>query len=318
LIAAAGNPVLSTPNGQQLDKALASLEFMVAIDFYLNETTRHADVILPPTSPLEHDHYDMALMAFSVRNVAKYSAAVFPKPDGAYHDWEIFVALGERVAALLGRDPLPAMDPTQILDMGLQAGPYGTFQGHEAALSFAKVAANPHGVDLGVHEPRFPERIYHQDKKIQCAPQPLLEDLARLQSQAPPDGELLLIGRRHVRSNNSWMHNYERLVKGKPRHQLFVHPDDADALGLRDGRRAKIRSRVGEVETEVLLTDEVMPGVVSLPHGWGHQRKGVKMAVAASQPGVSVNDLTDEKFLDALSGNAALNGVPVKVEAVDI
>ena len=318
LITAAGNPVLSTPNGGQLDKALESLEFMVAIDFYLNETTRHADVILPPTSPLEHDHYDMALMPFAVHNVAKYSPAIFPKPEGTLHDWEIFVELGKRVAALLGRDPLPAFDPTQILDMGLQAGPYGPMQGHEVALNFAKVKANPHGVDLGGHESRFPERIFHQDKKIQCAPEPLLQDLARLQQQVAPADGLLLIGRRHVRSNNSWMHNYPRLVKGKPRHQLFVHPSDAGSLNLKDGAKARISSRVGSVETEVLLTDEVMPGVVSLPHGWGHRRTGVKMAVAESQPGVSVNDLTDEQFLDALSGNAALNGVPVKVEALDI
>lgn len=318
LITAAGNPVLSTPNGGQLDKALESLEFMVAIDFYLNETTRHADVILPPTSPLEHDHYDMALMPFAVHNVAKYSPAIFPKPEGTLHDWEIFVELGKRVAALLGRDPLPAFDPTQILDMGLQAGPYGPMQGHEVALNFAKVKANPHGVDLGGHESRFPERIFHQDKKIQCAPEPLLQDLARLQQQVAPADGLLLIGRRHVRSNNSWMHNYPRLVKGKPRHQLFVHPSDAGSLNLKDGAKARISSRVGSVETEVLLTDEVMPGVVSLPHGWGHRRPGVKMAVAESQPGVSVNDLTDEQFLDALSGNAALNGVPVKVEALDI
>lgn len=319
LITVAGNPVLSTPNGIQLDKALASLEFMVAIDFYINETTCHADVILPPTSPLEHDHYDMALMPFAIRNVAKYSPAIFPKPKEAYHDWEIFVELGKRVAALQGRDPLPAFDPTMILDMGLRAGPYGAVQGHEAALDFAKVKANPHGIDFGPHQPRFPERIYHQDKKIHCAPEPLLKDMSRLlaREQSTADS-LLLIGRRHVRSNNSWMHNYPRLVKGKPRHQLFVHPDDAAPLKLKDGGRARISSRVGSVETEVLISDEVMPGVVSLPHGWGHRRPGVKMAIAESQPGVSVNDLTDDHFLDALSGNAALNGLPVKVEALDV
>ncbi|MDX1696370.1 MAG: molybdopterin oxidoreductase family protein [Ketobacteraceae bacterium] len=319
LITAAGNPVLSTPNGRRLDEALESLDFMVSIDFYLNETTRHANVILPPTSPLEHDHYDLALMAFSVRNVAKYSPAVFEKPAGAYHDWEIFVALGERVAALLDQAPLPAFEPTQILDMGLQAGPYGAMQGSETSLNFEKVKANPHGVDLGSHEPRFPERLFHEDKKIHCAPDLLLKDLERLQrGTETADNGLLLIGRRHVRSNNSWMHNYQRLVKGKPRHQLFMHPQDAAPLRLKDGGRARISSRTGAVETEVLLTDEVMPGVVSLPHGWGHRRGGVKMAIAESLPGVSVNDLTDEALLDSLSGNAALNGVPVKVEALDV
>ncbi|MCG8668281.1 MAG: molybdopterin oxidoreductase family protein [Pseudomonadales bacterium] len=318
LVTAAGNPVLSTPNGQNLDEALAKLDFMVSIDFYLNETTQHADVILPPTSPLEHDHYDIALMPFAIRNVAKYSPAIFDKPEDTYHDWEIFVELGNRVAKLLGRDPMPAFDPTQILDMGLQSGPYGAMQGHEAALNFAKVKENPHGVDFGPHEPRLPERLGHGDQMIQCAPEPLLSDLARLSSTEVQEQGLKLIGRRHVRSNNSWMHNYQRLVKGKPRHQLMIHPEDASALSLIDGGRARIVSRVGAVETEVHITDEVMPGVVSLPHGWGHQRNGVKMAIAQETPGVSANDLTDECFIDALSGNAALNGVPVNVEAIDV
>ena len=318
LITAAGNPVLSTPNGRQLEKALQALDFMVAIDFYINETTQYADVILPPTSPLEHDHYDLALMPFSIRNVAKYSPAIFAKPEGSYHDWEIFVELGKRVAQHLQREPLPAFEPTQILDMGLQAGPYGAMQGHEQALSFAKVAGNPHGVDLGPHESRFPDRIFHQDKKIQCAPEPLLQDLPRLLDSRIEDDQMLLIGRRHVRSNNSWMHNYQRLVKGKPRHQLMVNPQDAGRLNLREDQPVKVSSRVGTVETDIVISDEVMPGVVSLPHGWGHQRNGVQMAVAQEQPGVSVNDLTDELFLDQLSGNAALNGLPVKIEAVDI
>ncbi|MCG8313713.1 MAG: molybdopterin oxidoreductase family protein [Pseudomonadales bacterium] len=318
LVTAAGNPVLSTPNGRQLDEALEQLDFMVAIDFYCNETTRHADVILPPSSPLEHDHYDLALMAFSIRNVAKYSPAVFPKPTDSYHDWEIFVELGNRVAKRMGKDPLPAFEPTQILDMGLQMGPYGAMQGHKVPLSLAKLQETPHGVDLGLHESRFPERIYHPEKKIHCAPETCLKDLDRLAQATLTNDSFYLIGRRHVRSNNSWMHNYHRLMKGKPRHQLLIHPDDAQRLAVQTGMKVRVSSRVTSVEIEVLISDEVMPGVVSLPHGWGHSRPGMRMGVAQKNPGVSVNDLTDERFLDELSGNAALNGLPVKIEAVAV
>jgi anaerobic selenocysteine-containing dehydrogenase len=315
LIACAGNPVLSTPNGQQLDRALAGLDFMVAVDFYLNETTRHADVILPPTSPLEHDHYDMALSVFAIRNIARYSAPVFEKPEGALHDWEILSSLGNHLARALGVEPRPAYPPTAILDMGLKAGPYGVMQGVEPGLDFAGLAAQVHGVDLGALKPCLPKRLAHDDKCIDCAPTSLLEDIPRLLAagQDGPDSGLLLIGRRHVRSNNSWMHNFRRLTKGKARHQLMMHPEDASRLGLAQGQKVRVSSRVGEVSVELDISDSVLPGVVSLPHGWGHGRPGTRTRVADKTPGVCVNDLTDDRDVDGLSGNAVLNGVPVEV-----
>ena len=311
LVTGAGNPVLSTPNGPQLEQALDSLDFMVSIDFYINETTRFADVILPPTSPLEHDHYDLAFHGFAVRNTAKYNPPVFSKPETAMHDWEIMVALGEKISQRQGKEPVPAYPPEMILDMGLRSGPYGK------QLSLQALKDNPHGVDLGEHQSQFPERLYHADKKIQLAPGAVLQDLPRLlqQGDEPTDG-FRLIGRRHIRSNNSWMHNYQRLVKGKDRSHLLMHPDDVARLGIGSGQQVKVTSRVGEVVVVVEASDEIMPGVVSLPHGWGHNRKGVRIPVAQEHAGVSVNDLTDDRYLDDLSGNAALNGVPVTVTAL--
>lgn len=311
LVTGAGNPVLSTPNGAQLEQALESLSFMVSIDFYVNETTRFADVILPPTSPLEHDHYDLALSPFAVHNVAKYSPAVFEKPDGAMHDWEILTALGESVSELQGLNPVPSFPPEMILDMGLKSGPY------QEQLSFQALKDSPHGIDLGAHKSQIPERLVHEDKMIRCAPEAVLADLNRLLQtrQQNSAGEYRLIGRRHVRSNNSWMHNYHRLVKGKGRCQLIMNPEDAKQSGYSDGQSVVVSSRVGSVEAVLSLSDEMMAGVVSLPHGWGHGRKGTRSAIANEHAGVSVNDLTDDQFLDSLSGNAALNGVVVSIEA---
>ena len=317
LVTIAGNPVLSTPNGTKLDEALSQLELMVSIDMYINETTRHADVILPCTAPLEHDHYDMVFNLFAVRNTAKYSPAVFPRPEGALHDWEIMARLAEELAEKSGQAAVPTPAPEVLLDLGLQMGPYGTATPRRLSLSALKAA--PHGVDLGPLSPSFPERLAHADKRIHCAPEPLMAALAELEGNLFAEGrpnELRLIGRRHLRSNNSWMHNYPRLVKGKSRHQLFMHAEDADRLGLADGQRVRVRSRTGSVEVELARTEDVMPGVVSLPHGFGHARAGVRLSVAQEHAGVSANDLTDEAFFDRVSGNAALNGVPVSVEAV--
>ncbi|MBV1920751.1 MAG: molybdopterin-dependent oxidoreductase [Pseudomonadales bacterium] len=326
LITGAGNPVLSTPNGVQLEEALASLDFMVSVDLYINETTRFADVILPPVSPLEHDHYDLALIIFAIRNVAKYSAAVFDKPENALHDWEIFSALGDRVASRMDVSPVPTFLPEQILEMGLQSGPYGAMsKGYESqggksnvGLSLAMLKQHPEGVDLGTHEPLLPARLCTDNQMICLAPKELVEDLQRLQESIQEEendnSPFLLIGRRHVRSNNSWMHNSLRLVKGKPRHQLMLNTQDAVALGVVNDDQVDVVSRVGSVKVMVEVTDNIMPGVVSLPHGWGHHRKGVKLAIAQEHAGVSANDLTDELFLDQLSGNAALSGVPVAVK----
>ncbi|MCK6186518.1 molybdopterin oxidoreductase family protein [Pseudomonas sp. EYE_354] len=314
LVTVAGNPVLSTPNGRQLEQALDGLEFMVSVDLYINETTRYADLILPSTSALENDHYDTTFNMFAVRNVTRFNRAILPKPEGALHDWEIFVGLAKAFAAQTGVALKPTMPPAQMIDFGLRAGVYGEASSHK--LSVAMLADHPHGVDLGPLQPNLAARLKTPDGNVQAAPAVILADLARFTAQPVPEAdELLLIGRRHVRSNNSWMHNYHRLVKGKPRHQLLMHPDDLLSRKLSDGQRVRVSSRIGAVEVEVMASLDMMPGVVSLPHGWGHGRPGVKMAIASGQPGASANDLTDERQLDELSGNAALNGVPVHVAA---
>ncbi|WP_212629951.1 molybdopterin oxidoreductase family protein [Pseudomonas sp. KB-10] len=314
LVTVAGNPVLSTPNGRQLERALDGLDFMLSVDFYINETTRYADLILPPTAPLEHDHYDTTFNLFAVRNVTRFNEAVLAKPDGALHDWEIFVGLAKAFAARNNLELKPTMAPEQMIDMGLRFGAYGDRSEHK--LSLASLREHPHGLDLGPLQPNLAARLKTPSKAVQAAPEPLLADLARFAGQELPGvHELLLIGRRHVRSNNSWMHNYHRLVKGKPRHQLLMNPVDLASRGLADGQRVQVRSRVGSIEVEVAASDEVMAGVVSLPHGWGHARPGVQLDIAQAQPGASANDLTDERRLDALSGNAVLNGVPVEVVA---
>ncbi|MFT6050721.1 MAG: anaerobic selenocysteine-containing dehydrogenase [Halioglobus sp.] len=323
LFTGAGNPVLSTPNGRNLDKALQGLEFMASLDPYINETTRHADIILPPTSPLEHDHYDLAFHANAVRNTVRHSEAVFEKPEGAMHDWEIFTELGNRVAKLLGLEPAPVVAPDQVMDMGLQRGPYSEAQNSEYKLTMDKVRAVPSGIDLGPLKPQLPGRLQTKAKRINCATAQPLADLARLQAefisaQTPQAGDkpLQLIGRRHVRSNNSWMHNYQRLIKGRNRCTLLMHPQDMQAVAVKDGNMVSVSSRVGSLEVPVEASESMMRGVVSLPHGYGHNREGISMKIASANAGVSCNDLTDELALDALSGNAAVNGVPVSVTAV--
>ncbi|MGJ3439880.1 molybdopterin oxidoreductase family protein [Pseudomonas sp. Je.1.5.c] len=314
LITVAGNPVLSTPNGRQLDKALAGLEFMLSIDLYINETTRHADLILPSTSALENDHYDTTFNLLAVRNVTRFNRAILAKPEGALHDWEIFVGLAKAFAERAGVELKPTLPPAQMIDLALRKGRHG--EGSTWQLSLETLDRFPHGLDLGPLQPNLAARLRTASQAVEAAPQLLLDDLRRLAEQVPPAvDELLLIGRRHVRSNNSWMHNFQRLVKGKPRHQLLMHPQDLAQRQLTDGQWVRIRSRTGVVEVQVQSSEEMMPGVVSLPHGYGHGRQGVQLHIAGAQPGVSANDLTDEHLRDAVSGNAALNGVPVKVEA---
>ena len=332
MVTSAGNPVLSTPNGAQLDRALAGLDFMVSVDFYLNETTRHAHLILPPTSPLEHDHYDLAFYTLSVRNAARYSPAVFPAPPGALHDWQIFLGLQRRLErgtkSRLKHAALARLKPHGMLDLGLRTGPYGAgFKPFGRGLSLRKLRRNPHGIDLGPLQPALPERLFTPDGKINAAPAPLLADVDRLRARVA-EGEaglaiaveggfdLLLIGRRQLRSNNSWMHNYPRLMKGRDRCTLLLHPTDAASRGIAEGATVRLSSRAGSVEVPAELSDEMMPGVVSLPHGFGHGRAGIGTTVAAAHPGASANDVTDDQLLDGLTGNAALNGVPVRVAAV--
>ena len=318
LVTLAGNPVLSSPNGVQLDKALAGLDFMVSVDFYINETTQHADIILPPTSALEHDHYDLAFLRLAVHNTTRFNDAVFEPISGAKHDWQIFNDLGLAIAARKGLDIKPLPSPDQLIDFGIQRGPYSAAAGHPLALTLDKIKQYPHGLDIGPLQPSLADRLCTEDGKIRLIADFITEDIARLAAteQLTEPDEMLLIGRRHIRCNNSWMHNSHRLVKGKPRWQLLMHPDDLVKHGLENNAQVKIQSRIGAVQTQVLASDEVMPGVVSLPHGWGHKRDGVSLNIASEQDGVSCNDLTDERLMDRASGNAALNGVPVKIMAL--
>jgi anaerobic selenocysteine-containing dehydrogenase len=310
LVTSAGNPVLSTPNGAQLDRALDQLEFMVAIDFYLNETTRHANLILPPTSPLEHDHYDLVFHALAIRNTTRYDEPLFAAPEGTRHDWEIFQELAARMAADDAAPPRRILPPSALVERSLRAGPY--------KLDLATLKDAPHGIDLGPLEPRLPERLFTADRRINLVPELIAADLDRVAAELLGGAEpaaLQLIGRRQLRSNNSWMHNSHRLVKGENRCTLLINPADAAGRGIADGSRVAVRSRVGAITAVAEVSDEVMPGVVSLPHGWGHDLAGIQMATAQDHPGVSINNLTDDLAIDPLCGNAALNGIAVEVDA---
>ena len=337
VITVAGNPVLSTPNSGRLDAALAGLEFMVSVDPYVNETTRHADVILPVPTPLQRGHYDLFLSQLAVRNVAHYSPPVLPFDDGMPDEWEVFARLAgadpaafdeavlgglvqaavtDEASPLHGRDPDEVVrllgdrrGPERLLDLMLRGGPYG--------LTLDDLLAAPHGIDLGPLEPRLPNVLRTPSGMVDLAPEPIMADVARLEAGlAAGNGNgrsMVLVGRRQLRSNNSWMHNLNVLVKGKPRCTLQVHPDDAARLGLGDRDSADVTSRTGKLTAPVEVTDAIRPGVVSLPHGWGHDLPGISMRIAAAHAGVNSNVLADEEAFDPLSGNAVLNGIPVDV-----
>ena len=338
LVTVAGNPVLSTPNGRELDRGLANLEFMASIDFYINETTRHAHIILPPTSPLERGHYDLAFHVLAVRNTTKYSPPLFKRDPDAKHDWEILLELQTRIEAGLvsgvKRKLIKQLGPEAILDLGLRFGPYGPgVNPFSKGLTFRKVKKAVHGIDLGPLVSCLPGRLRTSDKRIELAPAMLVQDVERVRAwqraqfagkpygqthpshSANGNGELLLIGRRQLRSNNSWMHNSERLVRGKPQCTILMHPDDAAHRQLTKGDNVSVRSRVGAIVLPLEISDEMMRGVVSIPHGWGHDRAGNQMDVAQEHPGASINDVTDNLAVDALCGTAAFNGTPVQVEA---
>jgi anaerobic selenocysteine-containing dehydrogenase len=361
----AGNPVLSTPDGKRLDKALAGLDFMVSIDLYINETTRHADIILPPTGHLEHAQCDPAFHALAVRNTIKFSPALFePAPD-AMHDWEILLGL---IYRLNGGDSQPAggrlvhrllkrLGDRGMVDLLLRLGPYGkrpawletprnwlarlpgggaierrlarlplvkamasygpwaSEQKPGRGLTLKKVIAEPHGIDLGPLQPMLARRIFTRDRRIQLMPEVYGKTLAAMENwQAPADG-FLMIGRRHVRSNNSWMHNSQRLVKGKGRCDVMMHPDDAARLSLADGQTVSVISDTGQISLPLKVSEDIMPGVISVPHGWGHGREGVQLRVATRHAGASVNDVIGSATVETLTGMAVLNAVPVQVEA---
>ncbi len=353
LVTVAGNPVLSTPDAGRLDRALAGLEFMVSVDIYRNETTRHANVLLPAPDTLTQGHYDIALYNFAVRNVAHYSKPVVEPRPGELPEWEVLTRLAA-VASGLGADGFEAVDdmvikglvqsavgaehsnvagrdagevlemlsqrrgPERVLDFMIRTGPYGDGFGAEPGrLTLDVLEASPHGVDLGPLQQRVPEMLRTPSGKIELAPRELVRDARRLERSMERLAEadtMVLVGRRDLRSNNSWMHNLEVLVKGKERCTLHVHPDDAARLGVRHRDVARVTSRTGAVEVLVELTDGVMRGVVSMPHGWGHDRDGADLGVAGEYAGVNSNLLGDGQLIDPLSGNAVLNGIPVRVE----
>jgi anaerobic selenocysteine-containing dehydrogenase len=350
LLTVAGNPVLSTPNGARLSRALESLEFMASVDIYLNETTRFADVILPPPAPLERSNCEVVFLGLSVRHTVHFSPAALPRPDGQPDQWQILAELAGRMngadadtvddlvlGSLLGSAVGPGTGcpsvtaeqarealgkergPERILDLLLRAGPWGDrFEAGRQGLSLAELRRHPHGLDLGPLEPRLDEVLATPSGQIELAHELLVGDVPRLREalRRSRNGGMVLVGRRQVRNNNSWMGNVESLAKGRDRCTLLVHPDDAARLGLANGGRARVRSRAGELEAPVAVSDEIMPGVVSLPHGFGHGAPGARLSVAASHAGVNSNLLTDEAALDELSGNAVLNGIPVEISAL--
>ena len=359
LVTIAGNPILSTPSSDRLDAALDGLEFMVSVDIYLNETTRHADVILPGASPLRRPHYDFAFNQLSVRNVANYSPSLFPLPDDTPDEWQVLLRLGATVSgqgsdadldalddgvfammvgstvgnpqsSIHGRDPEEIFSattgdgddllrgPERMLDFLVRTGPYGDGYGVDPeGLTLERLKAAPHGIDLGPLHSRLPGDLCTPSGKVELAPEYLLADVPRLRASAARsrNGGFLLIGRRHIRSNNSWMHNIDVLVKGKERCTLQISDEDAQRLGLSAEARVKVSSTAGTLIVPVEITDSIMPGVVSLPHGWGHDLEGSTLSVAAERPGVNTNRLSTGA-MDPISGNAILNGIPVEVVPV--
>jgi anaerobic selenocysteine-containing dehydrogenase len=343
LIAIAGNPVLSAPNGPRLAAALDGLDFMVSLDIYLNETSRHADVILPGPSPLEDDHYDVSFTQFSHRNHARYSPPVLARQPGLPDEWESMLRIAAIVKGQGAGADIEALDdaaleqeldksfgpaaaqvmaalapqrgPERLLDLGLRTGPYGDQFGRVPdGLTLDKIRRAPSGIDLGPMTQRIPEALRTPSGKIELAPPMLLDDLARVAADlAAPVPDLVIVGRRQLRSNNSWMHNLPVLAKGAYRCTALVHPTDAGRLGLIDGGMAQLRNGARRIDVEVEVSDEMMPGVVSLPHGWGHDLGGTRLGVAAERPGVNLNALLDENLRDPLSGNAVLSGVAVEM-----
>lgn len=345
LITVAGNPVLSTPGGDKLDEVLPMLDAMISIDLWLNETTRHADVILPGLSPLEQPHHDDLILLFAIHSIANYSAPVFD-PGDRPHEWEILIRLTGLCTGTPAEDvDVAAIDdgffdylaftrgldgaalrkhyaasglgggPERILDLTLRTGPFGDQYGtNPGGLTLDLLKANPNGIDFGPMVSQVPDILGTPEKKIRLAPQYLLDDLPRLAARLErPAESLVLVSRRHLRSNNSWLHNVPALMKGKDRCTLLIHPDDAARCGVADDDVVTVKSAAGEIKVPVEITDAIMPGVVSLPHGWGHGKPGTRMSVANTSPGANTNALSLPTFVDEPSGNGALNGIPVTV-----
>ncbi|MFP2990255.1 molybdopterin-dependent oxidoreductase [Mycobacterium intracellulare] len=341
LITVAGNPVLSTPGGDKLDEVLPMLEAMISVDLWLNETTRHADVILPGLSPLEQPHHDDLILLFAIHSIANYSAPVFD-PGDRPHEWEILIRLTGLCTGTPAEDvDVAAIDdgffdylaftrgldgaeirklyehggPERMLDLTLRTGPFGDQYGkNPGGLTLDTLKANPNGIDFGPMVPQLPDILGTPDKKIRLAPQYLLDDLPRLAARMERPAEpLVLVSRRHLRSNNTWLHNVPALMKGKDRCTLLIHPDDAARCGIADNDIVTVKSEAGEIRVPVEITDAIKPGVVSMPHGWGHGKPGTRMTVANRSPGANTNVLSPPTFVDQPSGNGVLNGIPVTI-----
>ncbi len=313
LVCIAGNPVLSVPNGRRVEKAFEKLDFMVCSDIYLTETSRHADIIFPATSGLEISQYDIAFLNLAIRNIAKYSPALFPKKGNTKHDWEI---LAELTARLRGEEN-QGHTPEMYLGMALQMGHYA-----KDGLTLEKLMENPHGIDLGPLTACLKDRLQTDDDTVRLAPQVFLDDFARLDeaidtSFSNNDFPYRMIGRRVLRQHNTWTHNSHRLSKGRNECTMLINPKDADHLGISNGEFVLVKSRVGEIKVEAEITDDIMEGVLSLPQGFGAGKKS-KMKIAVAQNSVSINDLTDDLRVDELTGNAALNGVHVSLSKVHV
>jgi len=325
MVTSAGNPILSVPGGEKLDRAFSGLEFMVSIDFYINETTRHADIILPPAFNLNGPHFDVVFNIFAVRDVVKYSNPVFPKEPGTKYDWEIFMGLEKRVAQKNGRKYSKVnhflskkFGPEWLLDLGIRIGEYGSLKSlfKWNGLTLSKVKKQVHGVDLGPLKPRFPKRLFTSDKKIDLAPSIFIDDLKRVISnvaQSNSNGSLTLIGRRQLRSNNSWMHNCPSLMSGRDRFLILMNPLDAQKKSIADGQKVRVKTSNAQIELEAKLSTEMMPGVISIPHGWGHEGKDTQQKIALENKGGNLNALGDDLAIDPVSGNADLHIRNVKV-----
>lgn len=313
MVTIAGNPVLSTPNGKQLEEAFESLDFMVAIDIYLNETSKHAHIILPTTTGLETAHYDLIFHQLAVRNTTKYNEALYKRSGNQRHDWEILTALTEKITGQKN-----SATPEMMLDYMFSNSPY-----KDRGITIQKLKENPHGIDLGTLKPCLPDRLFTKDKKIELAPTLFLKDLKRLNAalnatRTSETGDLpfSLISRRHLRNNNSWMHNSRLLMSGRERCTLQINPVDAKQLNIKNHQRVSVTSNIDSLQIPVEISDEMMQGVVSIPHGFGHHREGINMQLAQENAGVSINDLTSDKSIDLLTGNANLSGTKVKIEAI--
>jgi anaerobic selenocysteine-containing dehydrogenase len=343
LVTIAGNPVISAPDAARLDAALPLLECMISVDNYLNETTRHAHVILPGLSALEQPHFDDLITMWAARSFGNYSPAIFPPPTGRPAEWEILTRLAGLLAGMSNEDidvvgiddgyfaalceakevdATTAMThydhrgPERMLDLQIRTGPFGDRYGERPdGLTLQHFRDQPHGIDLGPMVPRVRELLNTPSGKVELAPPYITADIPRLAARFDrhDDGALLLISRRHLRSNNSWMHNVKVLMKGKDRCTLLIHPDDAGRFGIEDGKIARVTSEAGTLEVAAEVSDEMMPGVVSLPHGWGHDKAGTRLSVAREHAGVNNNLLAPGRLVDPLSNNAVVNGIPVEV-----